>query len=177
MRKLFPHDWIVGALALSALAGCGPEPGVTTPGMPAAQPGVSADAPPSAETMATKVPPGAVTVPAPPAAEPGYSGVWAVSSADCIETTKTYVLGADALKLSPQSRNCDVKSLREEHPTGRSAIYRISAVCASDPPKGASPSPADEITLNFGASDTVMQLHVNAEAPLTLERCPTAPTP
>ena len=173
MRKLFLQVWLGGALALAALAACNLAPAV----QPTPQQSVSASDPPSAGTMAAKVPPGAVAVPTAPASEPGYAGVWAVASADCIEPTKTYVLSRDVLKLTPQTRNCEVVSLKEEHPTGRSAIYAISAVCVSDPPTGAASLRADDIKLNFGASDTVMQIEVNSDPPLRLERCPAAPTP
>jgi hypothetical protein len=35
----------------------------------------------------------------------------------------------------------------------------------------------DLITLTFGASDTVMQMQLNADKVLTLERCPAPPNP
>lgn len=163
----------IGAVALTVLIACSP-PIEQPPGNAKAQ---------AAQTEAVKVPPGTVAVPPPPPSEPGYSGVWAASSADCTDSVKTYLLSGDALSLTPQSRNCAVKSLAEEHPTGRSVIYRITAVCISNPPSTsqtvgvAQPSGEDTITLSAGASDTVMQMQVGIGAPMTLERCPTAPTP
>jgi hypothetical protein len=161
------QSWALGAVALTVLIACSP---------PVELPPTNAKAAP-AQAEAVKVPPGSVAVPPPSASEPGYSGVWAATTADCTETTKTYLLSGDALNLTPQSRNCAVKSLAEEHPTGRSAIYRITAVCISDPPTGAPPSGQDTITLSAGASDTVMEMQVNTGAPMTLERCPTIPAP
>ena len=170
MRKSFPKYWAIAAATLTTLIACSPQP--ETPAAPAA-----AVEPPSAETLPTKVPPGAVAVPPAPIMEPGYAGVWAKASKDCIETTKTYVLSGAALMLKPEARTCEVKSLQEEHPTGRSAIYRITAACVTDPPTGAAPAAADGVTLTFGASDTVMKMKVNADAELTLERCPAPPNP
>lgn len=171
MRKSLPRHGAISAIALAALIACSPQPAATRPAPSAAV------EPPSAETLPTKVPPGAVAVPPAPATEPDYAGVWAPASADCTTTTKTYVLGGDMLTLAPQSRSCAVKSMQEEHPTGRSAIYRISATCVSNPPTGAASSGVDLIALTFGASDTVMQMQVNTDKALTLERCPAPPNP
>ena len=159
--------WAIGAVTLTLAIACSPP----------AQQSVTAAEPPPAETEAIKVPPGTVAVPPPPASEPGYSGVWAPKSANCTDSTKTYQLSGEALSLTPQSRTCTVKSLAEEHPTGRSAIYRLTAACMSDPPTGATPVADDAITLTFGASDAMMQMQVNSGDPMTLERCPVAPTP
>lgn len=172
MNAKSSQRWAIGAVTLAALIACSPKTET-----PAADTPAVAVEPPSAETTATKVPPGAVTVPPTPVTEPGYSGVWAPKSADCIETTKTYQLSREALKLTPQARVCAVNSLQEEHPTGRSAIYRIAAGCVADPPAGNTPPGTDTITLTFGASDTVMKMKVNADPEMTLERCPAAPTP
>lgn len=159
--------WAIGAVALTLAIACSP----------AAETPVAEVTPPPAETEAIKVPPGTVAVPPPPASEPGYSGVWPPKSADCTDSTKTYQLNGETLTLTPQSRTCTVKSLAEEHPTGRSAIYRLTAACISDPPTGATPVADDAFTLTFGASDTVMQMQVNSGDPMTLERCPVSPTP
>jgi len=81
------------------------------------------------------------------------------------------------LTLAPQWRSCAVKPMQAEHSTGPSAIYHINATCGRNPPIGAASSGADLITLTFGASDTVMQMQVNADKVLTLERCPAPPNP
>ena len=159
--------WAIGAVTLAVAIACSP---------PVQQADTGAE-PPPAETEAIKVPPGTVAVPPPPASEPGYSGVWAPTSADCTDSTKAYLLTGQTLTLTPQSRTCTIKSLAEEHPTGRSAIYRLAAACISDPPTGTTPTSDDTFTLTFGASDTVMQMQVNSGDPMTLERCPVTPTP
>jgi hypothetical protein len=51
------------------------------------------------------------------------------------------------------------------------------AGCVLDPPTGVTPAGTDKVTLTFGASDTVMKMKVNADPEMTLERCPTTPTP
>lgn len=167
MQTTSAERWAIGAVVLAVLVACSPQ---------AEQPSAPVE-PPTAETVAIKVPPGTLAVPKPPASEPGYSGVWAATSAACTDSAKTYQLSGQALTLTPQSRNCAVKSLGEEHPSGRSAIYLITAACVAEPPTGAQPAADDTITLTFGAADTVMQMQVNAGAPMTLERCPVAPTP
>lgn len=159
--------WAISAATLTLAIACSP----------AAETPATDTTPPPAETEAIKVSPGTVAVPPPPASEPGYSGVWAPKSADCTDSTKTYLLSGETLTLTPQSRTCTVKSLAEEHPTGRSAIYHLTAACVSDPPTGATPLADDAVTLTFGASDTVMQMQVNSGEPMTLERCPVSPTP
>lgn len=167
MQITSAERWAIGAVILAVLIACSPQTG---------QPSAPVK-PPTAETEAIKVPPGTVTVPEPPASEPGYSGVWAAKSAECTDSLKTYQLGGEALTLTPQSRNCAVKSLAEEHPTGRSAIYRITATCTTEPPTGTQPVADDTIVLTFGAADTVMQMQVNDGAPMALERCPATPKP
>ncbi|MEQ1781587.1 MAG: hypothetical protein ABMA14_09520 [Hyphomonadaceae bacterium] len=173
MSKKSSPRWAIGAVVLASLISCSPK--AETP-IATTSPTTTVE-PPSAETTAIKVPPGAVVAPPAPVSEPGYSGVWAAKSADCVDATKAYQLSGGMLKLTPQSRVCSVNSLQEEHPTGRSAIFHITAGCVMDPPTGAAPAGADTVTLTFGASDTVMKMKVNADPEMTLERCPTAPTP
>lgn len=156
--------WAIGAVTLATLIACTPA---------ADQPAENPTAVLSGEIpeQPAAVPP----VMAAPGEDPGYWAAWAATTADCGDTTKTYMFSRDVVNLTPQKRNCAVKSADEEHPTGRSAIYTLSAVCVSDPP--AAPDGNDTLTLNFGASDTVMQLSINSDPPLTLERCPTVPAP
>jgi hypothetical protein len=152
----------IGAVTLSAVIACSPGAGKTGEAAPA--PGASRP-----ETSKATV----IAMPPPSASEPGYAGGWAPLVADCSDAKKTFLLSAEVLNLTPQARNCAVRSIAEEHPTGRSAIYRIRALCIG----GTAAGREDLITLNFGASDTVMQMQVDSDPPLTLERCPVVATP
>jgi hypothetical protein len=69
--------------------------------------------------------------------------------------------------MTPGERSCAVKSISEEHPTGRSMIYTVMADCLTE---GAASK--DQFAFNFSAADTVMQLQLNGREPVRLVRCP-----
>lgn len=152
--------WAIAAVGLAVLFACsprGPDP-APEPAQPTPQPpSLSSVSTPAVETAE----------PAVDAQAPGFAGEWAFADADCAEPAKTFKLGADKIVMSPGERSCEVRSLSEEHPTGRSAVYTIAASCLAE----GQPS-EDRFTLNFGASDTVMQLQLNDRDPVRLVRCP-----
>lgn len=170
MQISFSQRWAVGAITLATLIACSPPVQVLT-GTPASTAPASAT---TAVEPATALQADAVN-PTPAPGDPGYAGAWAETTADCSDPAKTFLFSAEVVNLTPQKRNCAVKSMREERPTGRSAIYTLVAACISDPPGAAGGK--DTLVLNFGASDTVMQLEVNSDPPLRLERCATNAKP
>lgn len=152
--------WAVGAVALAVLIACSPQ----APEEPAAP----KPSEPTLHTSGTEAPDTTAGTTAAEAAQivaPGFAGTWASAEAECSDPAKASTLSADRIELTGQS--CAVKSISEEHPTGRSMIYTVNAAC------GAEATPAtDNFTLNFGASDTVMQLQQNDQQPIRLVRCP-----
>jgi hypothetical protein len=98
---------------------------------------------------------------------PGFSGEWAFAQQDCAEPAKTFKLSADKIVMSPGERSCDVTSISEEHPTGRSAGYEVAASCQAEGEVS-----EDRFMLTFGAADTAMQLQLNDREPVRLVRCP-----
>ncbi|MFT3723180.1 MAG: hypothetical protein QM773_06290 [Hyphomonadaceae bacterium] len=148
--------WASGAIALTVLLACSPQ----------------AEPPPAQTALET---PAAVEPPPVPAAietppqEPGYAGVWALADADCGNAARTFDLSSQSMSMAPGGKACVVKSREEEHPTGRSMIYHIMADCGG--------GSGGAFTLNFGASDTVMQMKVNDREPVRLVRCPNPQTP
>jgi hypothetical protein len=74
-------------------------------------------------------------------------------------------MSGEAVDIAP-GKGCTVKSITEEHPTGRSMIYHIVANC------GAAGQPGESrVTLNFGPSESEMQLQVEDKRPVRLARC------
>ena len=160
MKTSSSQRWAAGAIALAVLIACSPQtepppasPAPETPATPVAPP-TPAPAPVISET---------------PAEEPGYAGIWAFADSECGDAAKTLRLSGQSISMAPGEKVCAVKSREEEHPTGRSMIYHITADCGG----GAQ----DAFTLNFGASDTVMQMKLNDREPVRLVRCPNLETP
>ncbi|MDP3739614.1 MAG: hypothetical protein Q8R02_19655 [Hyphomonadaceae bacterium] len=154
--------WAIGAVALAVLIACSPQ----APEEPA-QPKPSE---PTLHTSGTEAPDTTAGTTAAEAAQlvaPGFAGDWASAEAECADPAKMLKLSADRIEMTPSAQSCSVKSISEEHPTGRSMIYTISADCLA----GGKTS-ADNFTLNFGPSDTVMQLQLNDRQPMRLVRCP-----
>ena len=152
--------WAIGAVALAVLIACSPQ----APEEPAAP----KPSEPTLHTSGTEAPDTTAGTTAAEAAQivaPGFAGTWASAEAECADTAKASRLSAEKIELAGQS--CTVKSISEEHPSGRSMIYTINAACGA----GTAPT-TDNFTLNFGASDTVMQLQQNDQPPIRLVRCP-----
>lgn len=155
--------WAIGAVALTAIIACTPasqEEAET----PAASPPVATtppDVPASDITLQPDLADGVAD------SQPDFGGAWAAKVADCGEAAKTVTFTASAVTRMDGAGACTVSGIGEQHPTGRSAIYTVNAVC----PSGATTKPT-VFVLNFGASDTVMQLVTDDGPPQTLERCP-----
>lgn len=162
MNQKSSQLWAIGAVALAALIACSPStppPAPTEPTQPTPQPPVLSSAAP--------------TLGPPPAAiDPGFADTWAAAEADCATPAKTVRLAADAFTLMEGEGSCKVKSISEEHPTGRSMNYTVIADCVTPARSG-----EDTFRLNFGASDTVMQFQQNAREPVRLTRCPPTQQP
>jgi hypothetical protein len=69
--------------------------------------------------------------------------------------------------MTPGERSCKVKSISEDHPTGRSMTFTMMADCLTE-----GEASLDRFTFNFGAADTIMQLQINDRDPVRLVRCP-----
>lgn len=156
------HLWAIGAIAVSVLIACSPS---TPPPAPAE---------PAQPTPQSPVLSGAESTLGPPPASiaPGFADTWAVAEADCATPAKTVRLTSEAFTLMEGEGSCKVKSISEEHPTGRSMNYTVIADCVSPARTG-----EDTFRINFGASDTVMQFQQNAREPVRLTRCPPAQQP
>jgi hypothetical protein len=153
--------WAIGAVALAVLIACSPQ----APEEPA-QPKPSE---PTLHTSGTEAPDttaGTTAVEAAQIVAPGFAGDWAAAEAECADPAKTLKLSAERIEITLGEQSCAVKSISEEHPTGRSMIYTISADCTAE-----GKATSDNFTLNFGASDTVMQLQLNDRPPMRLVRC------
>lgn len=157
MKPNSSQRWAVGAVTLTVLVACSPKTEPLSPPAPETQP--AALQPPAPVAAGGGV----------PLQEPGYAGVWAPGDADCADPARRFSLSSQSVTMAPGEKGCVVKSREEEHPTGRSMIYHIMADCGG----GAQ----DAFTLNFGASDTVMQMKVNDGEPVRLVRCPNPQNP
>jgi hypothetical protein len=160
MKLTSSQRWAVGAVALAVLLACSPptpdppeEPAQPTPQPPSLSQGAASAVPTSGPLIETQ--------------SPGFAGEWAFAQEDCAEPAKTFKLSADRIVMSPGERSCKVKSILEDHPTGRSAVYAVTADCLAE-----GEASEDRFTLNFGAADTVMQLQLNGRDPVRLVRCP-----
>jgi hypothetical protein len=151
--------WAIGAVSLAVLIACSPQPATPASADPTPDPASA-----MAETAAPSTVPEVAERPTMP---PGYAGAWALKDSECGDSAKTFRLGGDVITMAPGDRSCDVASIEEEHPSGRSMIYHIKASCLG--PEGESD---DQFTFNFGASDTVMQFKLNDREPMRLVRCP-----
>jgi hypothetical protein len=153
--------WAIGAVSLALLFACSPKaPEAPEPAKPLPESGPQLSAPPNPINANPAVVP-------PDATPPGYADDWAAIEADCADPAKTYKLSATTLDMTPDKRTCSVKSIGEEHPTGRSMIYTLDADCSA-----AGQATKDVVKFNFGASDTVMQFALNDREPVRLVRCP-----
>ncbi len=163
MKPKHPKFWAIGSAALAALIACTPsnQPADTASTAPSA-----ASAPTPSEMASTPVGP-------PPAnIDPGYAGAWANIETDCGDPAKVVKLTGRNVALMANEGLCDITSVDEQHPTGRSMAYTIKASCMSPNRSG-----EDTFHINFGASDTVIQFQQNAREPVRLVRCPPGVTP
>ncbi len=149
--------WAIGAIGLALLFACSPQPPEQTAQPQASSTTVSEDLANLASTPAFQV----------SEPEPGYSGDWAFAAGECAEPAKTIKLARTIVDMTPGERSCAIKSMTEEHPTGRSAVYTLKAACITE---GATSE--DTFKLKFGASESTMQLQLNDAKPVKLVRCP-----
>jgi hypothetical protein len=163
MKLSSGQGWAIGAITLAILVACSPQ-------QESPQPAPAPETPPAVIEPPTPAP--APVISETPADQPGYAGIWAFVDSECGDAAKTVRLNGRSISMAPGGKTCAVKSLEEEHPTGRSMTYHIKADCDGD--AGVT---EDMFTLNFGASDTVMQMKVNDREPTRLVRCPDPETP
>ena len=160
MQLTSSQRWAVGAVGLAVLIACSPQNPGEAPVPQPNEPTLSANAL-GGDVAAT---PPALTGENPVAS--GFAGRWAAAEADCSEPARTFALSAHNFAM-PGGNACAVTKVSEERPTGRSAIFTVTADCTAD-----DPTASDRFTLNFGAADTIMQLQQNDQAPVRLVRCP-----
>jgi hypothetical protein len=158
MQMSSSQRWAIGAITLTVLIACSPQ---------AETPPATSASEASAAAAEAPLPPSDVN--ATPAPEPGFAGQWAAAESDCGNAAKAIALSGQSVRTAPGDPTCAVKSLSEEHPTGRSMIYHIIADCGG--------RAQEAFTLTFGASDTVMDMRVNEREPVRLVRCPGPATP
>lgn len=149
--------WALGAFALAGLMACSPS--APSSAQLAAGPD-AAPAPPSSNSTVVLGPP-------PANIDPGFVGNWASIETDCGDPAKRVTLSAKAVSLMGGDGECTVKSIDEEHPSGRSMSYTIVANCVAKARTG-----EDTFRVNFGPSDTIVQFQQNAREPVRLVRCP-----
>lgn len=154
MKPAVIRIWAFGAAALAGLLACSPSAPVA--GQPAA--------PPSPPTSSNST---VVLGPPPANIDPGFIGNWASIETDCGDPAKRVTLSAKAVSLMQGDGECTVKSIDEEHPSGRSMSYTIVANCVAKDRTG-----EDTFRVNFGPSDTIVQFQQNAREPVRLVRCP-----
>jgi len=159
MQLTSSQRWAFGAVGLAILIACSPQ---KPDGAPVPLPN---------EPTLSGAPAGDIVPPPPPVTggdviAPGFAGRWAAADTECSDTAKTFDLSAHNFAL-PGGNACAVTNLQEEHPTGRSAVFSVTADCTAE-----NPAASDRFMLNFGAADTVMQLQHNDQAPVRLVRCP-----
>lgn len=164
MKPKHPKYWAIGATALTALIAC-------TPASPPADTAATSPSSPAA-SAADSAPPSPPIGPPPANIDPGYTGTWASIETDCGDPAKFIRLTGKAITLMAGEGQCDIASIDEEHPTGRSMTYTIKANCVSPNRTG-----EDTFHINFGASDTVIQFQQNAREPIRLVRCPPGVSP
>lgn len=158
--------WAAGAVGLALLFACSPQsPSTPEPTKPAPESGPQLSGDPVNATPAVVAPD--APPPAVPTEKPGYAGMWAMSDAECMDPTKASEFSAETINYKPEKAECQVKSMSSETPTGRSMIYSIEADCRI----GGQQS-HETIKLNFGASDTVMEMVLGKRPPVRLTRCP-----
>ena len=151
--------WAFGAVSLALLFACSPKPPeAPEPAKPLPESG------PQLSTAPVNATPAIVP---PDATPPGYADNWAAIEADCADPARTYKLSAATLEMTPDKKTCAVKSIAEDHPTGRSMIYTLEADCSAG-----GQATRDVVKFNFGASDTVMQIVFNDHEPVRVVRCP-----
>jgi hypothetical protein len=151
LRITSSQRWAAGAVGLALLFACSPQ-----------NPGTPEPVQPSLAVAAPEAPPPAVT-----AQKPGYAGMWAATEAECTDPAKASEFSGETINYKPEKAACQVKSFSQETPTGRSMIYTIEADCTV----GGQPS-HETIKLNFGASESVMQMVLGKREAVRLVRCP-----
>jgi hypothetical protein len=161
--------WAIGAVSLCVLIACSPnapeEP--TQPAQPVPPGPQLSSTPPSTDPALHAASAVAPIAPPPETAAPGYAGAWALKDAECATESRTWRLNAEKLEAPNAERSCKVNSLTEDHPTGRSAIYTVKALC-----QAGAQTTEDTFRFEFGASDTVMQMRINDAEPVRYVRCP-----
>jgi hypothetical protein len=154
--------WAIGAVGLCVLIACSPnapeEPGTPTQ---------LSSTPPSTDPALHAASAVAPIAPPPEGATVGYAGAWAFKDADCATESRTWRLNAEKLEAPNAERSCKVNSLTEDHPTGRSAIFTVKALC-----QVGAQTTEDTFRFEFGAADTVMQMRINDAEPVRYVRCP-----
>ena len=160
MQLKSSQRWAIGAVGLAVLIACSPQ-----------APGEAPVPKPNEPTLSSEAPAGDIAPSPPPVTgeeviAPGFAGRWAAGEAECAEPAKTFDLSAHNFAM-PGGNACAVTNVSEDHPTGRSAIFSVTADCTAN-----DPATNDRFTLNFGAADTIMQLQHNDQAPVRLVRCP-----
>lgn len=161
MKPTVSQGWALGAIALATLIACSP-PATTT----VVEPQSASTPPRSAQSESSGL--SSTPIGPPPAnIDPGFTGTWASIETDCGDPAKTVKLSSKAIALKQGEGDCTVKSIDEEHPSGRSMSYTIVANCVASDRTG-----EDTFRLNFGASDTAVQFQQNAREPVRLVRCP-----
>jgi hypothetical protein len=154
--------WAIGAVGIALLFACSPK-APEQPVQPPPQPQTSTTVSEDLASLAFS----ATTASQASELEPGYSGDWAFASRECLDPAKTIKLARTIVDMTPGERSCAIKSMTEEHPTGRSVVYTLKAACITE---GATSE--DTFKLNFGASESAMQLQLNNTKPVKLVRCP-----
>ena len=161
MKPTIRPVWALGAVALTTLIACSP-PATTT----VVEPQSASTQPRSAQSQSSGLSSTPIGPP-PTNIDPGFAGTWASIETECGDPAKVVKLSPKTIALKQGEGDCTVKSIDEEHPTGRSMSYTIVATCVASGRTG-----EDKFRLNFGASDAVVQFQQNAREPVRLVRCP-----
>lgn len=156
MKPTASQGWALGAFTLVTLIACSP-PATTTVVEQSVTP--PAQAASSLDSRPIGPPPANI--------DPGFAGSWASIETECGDPAKVVKLSPKTIALKQGEGECVVKSIDEEHPSGRSMSYTIVATCVASDRTG-----EDTFRINFGASDTAVQFQQNAREPVRLVRCP-----
>ncbi|MDP3493441.1 MAG: hypothetical protein Q8R82_10020 [Hyphomonadaceae bacterium] len=156
MKPTASQGWALGTFALAVLIACSPPAATTVVEQPVTPPV-------QRSSSISSVPIG----PPPANIDPGFAGTWASIETDCGDPAKTVALSPKSISLKQGDGDCAVKSIEEEHPSGRSMSYTIVASCVASDRTG-----EDTFRINFGPSDTAVQFQQNAREPVRLVRCP-----
>jgi hypothetical protein len=160
MQLTSSQRWAIGAVGLAALIACSPQNPNEAPAPKPNEPTLSSGGP-AGDIIST--PPSAAGG---DAIAPGFAGRWAAAGTECSDPGKVFNLSAHSFAM-PSGNAFAISKVLEEHPTGRSAVFTVSAHCTASDVVA-----SDSFTLTFGAADTMMQLQLNDQAPVLLVRCP-----